>query len=327
MDTPPCTLSTMSPLSIEKPLTGKDIDNLPTAPPRQLLIDHKTQKLRTDDLPVGTHINPNESKPSAIEFQLPMLQGTHELENDNDQDHNLKGYERQFRIFKPKDFGLSTWNPAEMDINTHLDIVAKCVDEARSMGATETNLIRLLIRTMPEDYQFLNEFITSEKRNNYETFAAEVSRVLSERALVQMTTFLSASKKPGEHILAYFYRIATLYRSSNRLDKNTWNNDSTHVLPVWAKMNEALSADKRGELMRRLEQKRSEKGQITMNVFKKQIVEISKLGWSGQLRLSTDQSITALEELNYQERVYDSDEETPLLGWLDDEMASEKQSH
>ena len=92
-------------------------------------------------------------------------------------------------------------------------------------------------------------------------------------------------------------------------------------------MNEALSADKRGELMRRLEQKRSEKGQITMNVFKKQIVEISKLGWSGQLRLSTDQSITALEELNYQERVYDSDEETPLLGWLDDEMASEKQSH
>ena len=214
-----------------------------------------------------------------------------------------------------------------MDINTHLDIVAKCVDEARSMGATETNLIRLLIRTMPEDYQFLNEFITSKKRNNYETFAAEVSRVLSERALVQMTTFLSASKKPGEHILAYFYRIATLYRSSNRLDKNTWNNDSTHVLPVWAKMNEALSADKRGELMRRLEQKRSEKGQLTMNVFKKQIVEISKLGWSGQLRLSTDQSITALEELNYQECVYDSDEETPLLGWLDDEMASEKQSH
>ena len=114
-----------------------------------------------------------------------------------------------------------------MDINTHLDIVAKCVGEARSMGATEANLIRLLMRTMPDDYKFLNEFITCERRASYETFAMEVARVLSERAPVQMATFLSASRKPGEHLLSYFYRIATLYKSSNGLMGNSWQDDQT----------------------------------------------------------------------------------------------------
>ena len=429
----PSTLSTISPLDNEQPLTGREIDNLPTAPPRRLLIDHNTRKLRTDDLPIGTHINPNVPKPSAMEFQLPRLQGTETtpltmfptlrppaqpnatadpkpgfslrqipdtqtrdrgmttkqmpltstgrqnpvgtgrpnpplveqrakltslqrqvqtspysrlpkrtdmqlfvndnpvqaptklpqsksvakletpgtridrtstralnrmdgLDDDDDQDHNLKGYGRRFRIFQPKDFGLSTWKPADMDINTHLDIVAKCVEEARSMGATEANLIRLLMRTMPDNYKFLNEFITCERRVNYETFASEVARVLSERAPVQMATFLSASRKPGEHLLSYFYRIATLYKSSNGLIGDSWQDDSTHVIALLAKVYESLYESAKSELTRRLEP-HIEQNNLTIDILKNHLVEVSKLGSTRQKFAAEKLSITALDKV------------------------------
>ena len=216
---------------------------------------------------------------------------------DDDEDYDGRRIRQRVRIFQPKDFGLTQWKPTEMDITTHLDIVAKCVEEARSLGATEANLVRLLMRTMPENYKFLSEFIGPEKRTNYETFAAEVTRVLSERAPVQMASFLQANRKAGEHLLSYFYRIATLYKSSNGLTGNKWQEDSTHVIALLAKIYDCLYEDARAELTRRLEP-HIEQNTLTIDKLKGHLVEVSKLG-SMKKRIAGEKiSITALETGN-----------------------------
>ena len=174
-------------------------------------------------LPAARETGKEANRKEVTLATLNQLDGVNENE-----DYDGRKIKHRVRIFQPKDFGLTLWKPSEMDITTHLDIVAKCVEEARSLGATEANLVRLLMRTMPENYKFLSEFIGPEKRTNYEIFAAEVTRVLSERAPVQMATFLQAQRKAGEHLLSYFYRISTLYKSSNGLFGNKWQEDS-HV--------------------------------------------------------------------------------------------------
>ena len=212
------------------------------------------------------------------------------------------------RIFQPKDFGLTQWNPLEMDILTHLDSMAKCVAEARSMGATESNLIRLLMRTMPDNYKFLSEFVAPYMRNTYENFAMEVARILSERAPTQMATFLQATRKPEEHLLAYFYRISSLYKSSNGLIGNEWQHNPTHVTAILAKVSEALDENGKNELTRRLEKFETE--DITTDRLKTELVEVSKLNMCTRKRILKQESLMALngvESLEYDQNPYSLD--------------------
>ena len=201
---------------------------------------------------------------------------------------------QRIRIVQPKDFGLTQWNPDESDITTHLDVVSQCVAEARLIGATESNLIRLLMRTMPESYKFLSEFIDSSKQTTYEHFSAEIARILSKRAPVKMATFLTATRKTGEHLLQFFFRITNLYKSSNGLTDNNWRKDPSHAVAVLAKIFESLDENSKTELTRRLEP-HIEKGNITIEKIKRHLVEVSKLGSINQNLTTEKQSITTLE--------------------------------
>ena len=212
---------------------------------------------------------------------------------------------RRVRILQPKDFGLTQWKPHETDIATHLELVADCVKEARLIGATEPNLIRLLMRTMPENYKFLSEFINPNMSTTYEDFAGEVARILSKRAPVQMASFLQATRKPEEHLLEYFYRIAIMYKASNGLTGNKWQSNSSHVIAILAKLLESLNNGSKVELTRRLEP-HIEAGNLTIDKLKTHLVEVSKL-------LRTKQQLRNETEYDGSEKLeYDQNSNSPI---------------
>ena len=201
------------------------------------------------------------------------------------------------RLFEPKHFGLQKWKPDSCDISTHLDIVAQCIAEARALGATESNLIRLLMRTLPEDFQFLTQVISKDKQLKYEDFALEVTETISSRPQEQISTFFSCTRKKGEYLLSYFYRLITLYKSSNCLKGDTWTSDSSHVMSILHKINEALYADVKHELARRME-KDIESGTLTIDKLKKHVAEIAKMAVMKQHLASETPRITAIAENN-----------------------------
>ena len=181
------------------------------------------------------------------------------------------------RLFEPKHFGLLKWKPEQSDISTHLDVVAQCIQEARALGATESNLIRLLMRTLPDEYFFLSQFISKEKQAKYEDFALEVAKTLSNKPQEQISSFFACTRKKGEYLLSYFYRLLTLYKSSNCLKGDDWMKDCTHVMNILHKINESLYADIKHELGRRLE-KDLENGSLTIDSLKVHVAEIAKMG-------------------------------------------------
>ena len=179
-------------------------------------------------------------------------------------------------ILKPKQFGLSEWKPELMDINMHLSKVNQAVWEARELGATESQLIRFLMRTIPETYSYLEHFIPADCQSTYEKFSSELVKTLSDRVQTQMKNFIEAQREPGEEVLRYFFRLLILYKSSNRLDGDQWMSDRCHTIAIYSKIFESLPWEVKPELTRRIEDE-LENNTLTIEKLKTKVTTVGKL--------------------------------------------------
>ena len=178
-------------------------------------------------------------------------------------------------IFKPSSFGLSQWNPNTQDISSYIDRVLKACSEAKEVGAKETQLIRLIMRTLPDQYEFVESFIEESKKNKHEEFAKEVVRILGAKTQRQMHNFITAQRKTGESLLSYFARIVMLYRSSNNLPDD-WETKQCHTGAIYSKIYEACYDSQRTELMRLADQD-LEKGTLEIKKLREILINVSKL--------------------------------------------------
>ena len=210
-------------------------------------------------------------------------------------------------LLQPKHFGLQVWNPDHTSITEHLDAVQMCIAEARELGASEANLIRLLMKTLPESFGYMNRFIPKNSQKKYEDFANEVAAALEVRQEQQMGEFFTTTRKSGESILAYFQRVLTLYKASNGLTGDEWMEDKSHVTAVYAKLNASLYRDIRDELRRRVEADIAKKT-LTINKLKRHMVDLNRLGLnernfaSEKPRITSIESVEKKEEKRYQEK-------------------------
>ena len=180
-------------------------------------------------------------------------------------------------LLQPKHFGLDQWNADHHSIQEHLENVSHCIQEARNLGCSELSLIRLLLNTLPKDYQFLKDFIPKEKHTSYETFAREVLSILDSGPETTMEEFINTKRKICESPLAYFQRVTSLYKAANGLIGDHWLNDKFHVTPIYAKITESLYRDAKNDLRRRVENDLNKKC-LTMTSLRRHLIEVHRLG-------------------------------------------------
>ena len=180
-------------------------------------------------------------------------------------------------IFKPSNFGLTLWNPATTDINQYMDRVFRACKEAKQLGAQEHQLIRLIMRTLPDQFEFVESFISDTNKGDHKKFGAEVVRILGAKSQKKMHEFIKTQRKQGESILAYFSRIVMLYRSSNNINDSNWEQNTAHTGSIYAKIYDACYSEQRNELIR-LADTELEKGTLTITKLKEILIDVSKLG-------------------------------------------------
>ena len=178
-------------------------------------------------------------------------------------------------LLQPKHFGLDQWNASDTSILEHLENVQRCVEEARNFGCSEKSLIRLLLNTLPNDCQYLKNFIANEYQTSYESFAREVLSILGQDPQSTMVDFISCRREVCENPLAYFQRILTLYKAANCLIGDKWLNDKSHVIPIYAKYLQSLYSQAKNELRRRVE---SDNENLTVTSLRRHVIEVNRLG-------------------------------------------------
>ena len=180
-------------------------------------------------------------------------------------------------ICKPANFGLNTWNPLTTDIYVHLDKALKAGREALNVGATETSVRRMILNSLGSNCDHVENFIENAESMTLEKFAESIGSILGKKSSVQMQSFLTAQRRSGEDLLAYFTRLHMLYRSSNKLTENKdWEQDATHSMSFYSKIFDACYQAQKTELIRKTEEL-LEKGNLTLPRLKSVLVEVNKI--------------------------------------------------
>ena len=175
-----------------------------------------------------------------------------------------------------------------------MESVDRAAMEARELGASDNQLIRLLMRSLPDKYNFMEYFVSEDKRSTYETFREELYKVLGNKIQNQMSSFITSQRRPGEHVLLFFFRIIMLYKSANNLKGDGWQNDPAHTCSVYSKLHDSLYPEGRAELIRRVDAD-LENNKLTITKLKKELTEVSKMS-ERKISAETMKSVNALKE-------------------------------
>ena len=201
---------------------------------------------------------------------------------------------RRAYIYKPSTFGLTVWNPVTTDIGSYMQRVVKACSEAKDLGAKEPQLIRLIMRTLPDEYEFVEAFVETDSKNDHEKFAKEVVRILGAKTQRKMHDFITSQRKAGESILSYFARIVMLYKSSNNITDSAWEKSQAHTSAVYTKIYDACYQNQKAELIR-LADHDLEKGTLDISKLKEILINVSKLG-NEQINAETIKEVNVVEE-------------------------------
>ena len=193
-------------------------------------------------------------------------------------------------ICKPANFGLNTWNPLTTDIYVHLDKALKAGREALNIGATHTSVTRMILNSLGSNCDHVENFIEGADQMSLEKFAEAIGKILGKKSSVQMQSFLTAQRRSGEDLLAYFTRLQMLYRSSNKLTENSgWEEDPTHSMSFYSKIYDACYQAQKTELIRKTEEL-LEKGNLTLPKLKGILIDVNKIDIS---KLSAEEPVVA----------------------------------
>ena len=281
--------------------TGPVVTPLLISPSAYEPESHASLPTQVSEMHIGSSRLENNSRRNSVNRS--------KVESRFKQDIQSKGTQsnepRRFvgRPLKPKHFGLPTWDPSS-DITNHIKRVAEIIPEARLM-TTEANLQRILIQTLPPDFAFIQHLVG--KHSQFESFATEVARYLSDRREEQMRKFFEAKIAPEEHVLGYFSRICDLYSTANLLFGDAWMNDSSHAMPVLLKFNQALEASSMLEMSRRVD----EIDKLTIHELKQLIIRArptAKTSEKEPLGVTSIPRLDAIGSLDDSEKPVNNDE-------------------
>ena len=205
---------------------------------------------------------------------------------------------RRAYIYKPSTFGLTIWNPSTSDISSYMERVLKACKEAKEIGAQEHQLIRLIMRSLPDRFEFVEGFVDKDKKSDHTEFAKEVVRILGAKTQRQMHDFITAQRKPGESILSYFSRILMLYKSSNNLTDDTWQSEKAHTSAIYTKIYDACYNSQKSELIR-LADSDLEKGTLDIIKLKELLISVSKLA-DDKINAEVIQEVNVIKGQNQQ---------------------------
>ena len=300
----------------------------PPAPPtvrfnrRQPLSHEPSPQTVTQNIESPSPLMASLPKPSTYSFR-----DTHEQTPASINTVTPKQTNRKPIICKPANFGLNTWNPLTTDIYVHLDKAVKAGREALNVGATDTSVRRMILNSLGPKCDHVESFIENSETMTLEKFAESIGTILGKKSSVQMQSFLTAQRRSGEDLLAYFTRLHMLYRSSNKLTENKdWEQDATHSMSFYSKIFDACYQAQKTELIRKTEEL-LEKGNLTLPKLKSVLVDVNKIDATKTNAEEPRQEIALLDNKSKHEAenpVYES-HKSAQVKWHDESQEDDKE--
>ena len=171
-----------------------------------------------------------------------------------------------------------------------MDKALKAGREALNVGATHTSVTRMILNSLGSNCDHVENFIEGADQMSLEKFSEAIGKILGKKSSVQMQSFLTAQRRSGEDLLAYFTRLQMLYRSSNKLTENSgWEEDPTHAMSFYSKIYDACYQAQKTELIRKTEEL-LEKGNLTLPKLKGVLIDVNKIDTS---KLSAEEPVVA----------------------------------
>ena len=190
---------------------------------------------------------PTEASPENKSFGSPGSESSPKSEKGSKSNRNV--------ICKLTNFGLNTWNPQTTDLHVHLETALKAGEEALQVGAATTSVRRMILNSLGEKYRYVESFLkdVSKPENSIDDFTCEIAKILGKKPSTQMQDFLSAQRKSGEDLLAYFARLCRLYKASANFIDDKWENDPSHTMSIYSKIYESCYSEQKSEFIRKTE--------------------------------------------------------------------------
>ena len=181
-------------------------------------------------------------------------------------------------ICKLSNFGLNTWNPLTTDLQVHLETALKAGQEALHVGAAKTSIRRMILNSLGEKYRYVEGFLkdVSSSENSIEQFTNEIAKVLGKKPSVQMHDFLSAHRKSGEDLLAYFARLCRLYKASANFNNDKWEDDPSHTMSIYSKIYESCYNEQKSEFIRKTEESLG-KRTLTLPELRSVLIDVNQV--------------------------------------------------
>ena len=220
--------------------------------------------------------------------------GTIDAPDKNKQ--NLQTIEAKGRaiVCTPSRFGLTTYNPDLISIEVHKIRVDKACAEAKAIGASDQQCIRLFMRSLGTDFEYAEALVPQSMKDNYSSFTNEVVKILGDKRRSLLHHFLQESRKPGEQLLPYYGRLLNLYSSAHGFVDDNWKTESAHCSAIYVKLLNAMYPDQRTEITRQTEEL-FEKNELKLPALQKILIDVSK-NCRNKISSETLQTIQAIEE-------------------------------
>ena len=185
-----------------------------------------------------------------------------------------KDQKRPYKAWTLKQLGIRQFDPDRNDLLSHIEKVSRILEEVNV--TPESQKIRLLMASFPEQLDYYEKVVSNENKGNYQKFAQELLAIMGSKVRITAHEFMQCHRKPTEDVLHYFFRITDLYKGSQGLMGDTWQDEPVHANHIYTKLFQSLYEPERAELERKLD-RYIERGKLTVARLKKELIRINKM--------------------------------------------------
>ena len=181
---------------------------------------------------------------------------------------------RPYKAWTLKQLGIRQFDPDRNDLLSHIERVSRILEEVNV--SPESQKIRLLMASFPEQLDYYEKVVSNENKSNYQKFAQELLAIMGSKVRVTAHQFMQCHRNQAEDVLHYFFRITDLYKGSQGLMGDAWQDEPVHANHIYTKLFQSLYEPERAELERKLD-RYIERGKLTVARLKKELIRINKM--------------------------------------------------
>ena len=185
-----------------------------------------------------------------------------------------KEQKKPYKAWTLKQLGIRQFDPDRNDLLSHIERVSRILEEVNV--TPESQKIRLLMASFPEQLDYYEKVVSNENKSNYQKFAQELLAIMGSKVRITAHQFMQCHRNPAEDVLHYFFRITDLYKGSQGLMGDAWQDEPVHANHIYTKLFQSLYEPERAELERKLD-RYIERGKLTVARLKKELIRINKM--------------------------------------------------